>query len=156
MSLFLSSVCCLVMHLCCTAYCCFQIQIDGVQHYLGVFDSERVAANKYTEKAAHVGGLGSCLGVITTSSTTLTSSACSEASITQAGTACNKADQAAMVGLGRTIRALAELNSELSDALKRTSDPGDKERCAYITAQIQEQLSIQAMYMMHIGMDIER
>jgi hypothetical protein len=38
-----------------------QIQIDGVQHYLGIFETEAIAASKYNEAAAGLGRLENVL-----------------------------------------------------------------------------------------------
>ena len=125
-----------------------------MQHYLGVFDTERLAASKYTEKAVELGGLRGC--------SDRTSAISSASSDSKAFVGCKeegagerfRAPWLTMVGLGKTIRALAELNSDLTRALTQTSSnelPACVGSYEYIAAEIQKQLHLQAIYIMEIA-----
>lgn len=118
-----------------------------MQHYLGVFDTEQIAALKYAEKAAELGGQRA--GAAAVSSASAATSSANSTEHLGAGDA--ESFRIAMIGLGRTIRALAELNSELSRSLMQSSCLcRGPVMAVVIETKIQEQLGMQAMYIRQI------
>ena len=106
--------------------------MEGIQHYLGVFDTEQLAADEYNEKAAFLGR----------------SSDSTDTHDDYFGvkTASNEPDSTAIkIGLGKTIRDVSELNNELVSSMLR--DARDESRIAQLTARMKSLLELQSQYL---------
>jgi hypothetical protein len=100
--------------------------VEGVQHYLGVFESEQLAVNEYIERATNFGRPreGSDL------------------------TSCDSTDSRllqAKIALGKGIRDLAEINYQLSCAL--ALDCGDPGLVEELTKRVTGLLELQDTYL---------
>lgn len=100
--------------------------MEGVQHYLGVFDSEQLAVNEYIERAAHFGRPRK------------------ESDLTSCDSADSRLLQA-KIALGKGIRDLAEINYQLSCAL--ALDCGDQGLVEELTKRAAGLLEMQGNYL---------
>ena len=98
-----------------------QIQVEGVQHYLGVFESEQLALAEYNQRA-------NCLGRPSGSSDV---------------SSCESEDSRLLVAkvlLGKGIRDLAEANYQLASAL---ASGASQQQIAELTCKVEQLLKLQ-------------
>lgn len=102
-----------------------QIQVEGVQHYLGVFESEQLALAEYNQRANSLGRF-----------------ACGPSGSSDVSS-CESDDSRLLVAkvlLGKGIRDLAEANYQLASAL---ASGASQQQIAELACKVEQLLKLQ-------------
>ena len=105
-----------------------QIQVEGVQHYLGVFESEQLALAEYNQRANSLGRFACGPGGPSGSSDV---------------SSCESDDSRLLVAkvlLGKRIRDLAEANYQLASAL---ATGASQQQIAELACKVEQLLKLQ-------------